>query len=133
MFCSIGGYFDRRAIESSGQGLLSQSVEVCMFGWETALANGSRSALKIQTHKMFLDTSFNSPSTVLSTVYQNFVEVAMKYYRYAKCMTEGNHPHSDLLIGECDGMPSKPREVGEGRKLTRDVDNGICRYHTRPG
>ena len=134
MLCSIGGYFDRRAIESPRQGLLPQSVEVCMFGWETALANGDRSALKIQTHKMFLDTSFNSPPTVLSTVYQNFVEAAMKYYRYAKCMVGRTHPHADLLIGECVERlttPSKPGEVGAGRKLTRDDD--ICRYHTRPG
>lgn len=56
-------------------------------------------ALKIQTHKMFLDTSFNSPGTVLSTIYQNFVEAAMKYYRYAKCMGGEKHPHLDLLIG----------------------------------
>ena len=106
MLCSIGRYFDCRAIESPRQGLLPQSVEVCMFGWKTALANGDRSALKIQTHKMFLDTSFNSPSTVLSTVYQNFVEAAMKYYRYAKCMAGRNHPHPDLLIGECEGTLS---------------------------
>ncbi|CAD6591538.1 MAG: hypothetical protein ASARMPREDX12_005212 [Alectoria sarmentosa] len=57
-------------------------------------------ALKIQMHKMFLDTSFNSPVTVLSTIYQNFVEVAMKYYRYAKCMQGGKHPHLDLLIAK---------------------------------
>lgn len=58
------------------------------------------SALKIQTHKMFLDTTFNSLSTVLSTIYQNFMESAMKYYRYAKCMGAGGmHPHASLLIG----------------------------------
>lgn len=58
------------------------------------------SAFKIQTHKMFLDTTFNSLNTVLSTIYQNFVESAMKYYRYAKCMAAGSmHPHASLLIG----------------------------------
>lgn len=58
------------------------------------------SAFKIQTHKMFLDTTFNSLGTVLSTIYQNFVESAMKYYRNAKCMAAGGmHPHASLLIG----------------------------------
>lgn len=48
---------------------------------------------------MFLDTTFNSLSTVLSTIYQNFVEAAMKYYRYAKCMPAKQQPHDSLLIG----------------------------------
>lgn len=60
------------------------------------------SAFKIQTHKMFLDTTFNSLNTVLTTIYQNFTESAMKYYRYAKCMAAGGvHPHASLLIGMC--------------------------------
>ncbi|KAK4695849.1 telomerase reverse transcriptase, partial [Lecanoromycetidae sp. Uapishka_2] len=54
-------------------------------------------AFKIQTHKMFLDTNFNSANTVLSTIYQNFAEAAMKYYRYAKCMQSAKQPHLDLL------------------------------------
>ena len=57
-------------------------------------------AFKIQSHKMFLDTNLNSPNTVLSTIYQNFTEVAMKYYRYAKSMPTCKHPSSDLLIGK---------------------------------
>ena len=65
-----------------------------------AATNSDYSAFKIQTHKMFLDTSFNSRLTVLSTIYQNFIEVAMKYCRYAKCMGGGKHPHSGLLIGK---------------------------------
>ena len=99
MLCSASGHLDRRAIESAGQGLLPQSVEVCTFGRPNVLADGNYSALKLQTHKMFFDTSFNSHLTVLSTINQNFVEAAMKYYRYAKCMGGAKHPHADLLIG----------------------------------
>lgn len=58
------------------------------------------SSFKIQTHKMFFDTHFNSIATVLSTIYKNFVESAMKYYRYAKCMAAGARPHASLLIGQ---------------------------------
>ena len=69
---------------------------------------------------MFLDTSFNSPLTVLSTIYRNFVEAGMKYYRYAKCMGGRKHPHSDLLLGESGHVPGRLAESGTGRKLTRD-------------
>ncbi|KAL8680445.1 MAG: hypothetical protein Q9186_003343 [Xanthomendoza sp. 1 TL-2023] len=55
-------------------------------------------AFKIQTHKMFLDTNFNSLSNAISNIYQNFVEAGMKYYRYVKSMRAGNQPHSALLI-----------------------------------
>ena len=57
-------------------------------------------------HKMFLDTDFNSTITVLATIYQNFLEAAMKYYRYAKCMGGGKYPHFDLLMGAYNRIPT---------------------------
>ncbi|KAL8771820.1 MAG: hypothetical protein Q9194_004766 [Teloschistes cf. exilis] len=62
------------------------------------------SAYKLQTHKMFLDTNFNSLQTVLSNVYQNFLEAAMKYYRYAKSMPRDKQPHTALLTGTIRSM-----------------------------
>ena len=59
-----------------------------------------RSAFKIQTHAMFLDTSLNSQSTVLSTIYQNLSETAMKYYRYAKAMGGQKRLPAPLLMRE---------------------------------
>ncbi|KAL8717849.1 MAG: hypothetical protein Q9181_008274 [Wetmoreana brouardii] len=56
------------------------------------------SAFKIQTNKMFLDTNFNSVSNVISNVYQNFLEAAMKYYRYVKSLPRDKQPHAALLI-----------------------------------
>lgn len=58
------------------------------------------SAFKIQTHQMFFDTGLNAPSTVLSTIYQNFAETAMKCYRYSKSMRYPHQPSADLIIGE---------------------------------
>lgn len=55
-------------------------------------------AFKIQTHVMFLDTTFNSQRTVLSTIYQNFMEAAMKFYRYAKCLPSARRPQPSLMI-----------------------------------
>ncbi|KAI4225667.1 MAG: hypothetical protein L6R36_003747 [Xanthoria steineri] len=57
------------------------------------------SAFKIQTHRMFLDTNFNSVSSVMSNIYQNFVEAGMKYYRYAKSLRCEQQPHTALMIG----------------------------------
>ncbi|KAL8950083.1 MAG: hypothetical protein Q9222_003867 [Ikaeria aurantiellina] len=55
-------------------------------------------AFKIQAHRMFLDTSFNSINNVMANIYQNFFEAAMKYYRYLKSMRPQKEPHSALLI-----------------------------------
>lgn len=48
---------------------------------------------------MFLDTNFNSVSSVMSNIYQNFVEAGMKYYRYAKSLRCEQQPHTALMIG----------------------------------
>ena len=49
---------------------------------------------------MFLDTELNSLATVLSTLYQNMLESAMKLYRYAKSMGREVRPPSSLLISK---------------------------------
>ena len=56
------------------------------------------SAFRIQTHRMFCDTTFNSLNTVLSTIYQNFLESAMKFYRYGRCISIVSTPKAVLLI-----------------------------------
>ena len=72
------------------------SLAVVMYcAW---LNIATTSAFKIQTHKLFLDTTFNSMHTVLSTIYQNFLEAAMKYYRYGRCMAKDSNPSATLLI-----------------------------------
>ena len=57
------------------------------------------SAFKIQAHKMFLDTNYNSVGNVLRNIYENFTECAMKYYRYMNSMQHTKQPHTSLLIG----------------------------------
>ena len=56
-------------------------------------------AFKLQTHRMLLDTNFNSTATVLTTLYENFIEAAMKFHRYTKSMEKQARPHVALLIG----------------------------------
>ncbi|KAI4267754.1 MAG: hypothetical protein LQ337_008202 [Flavoplaca oasis] len=64
-----------------------------------AFQRKAMSAFKIQTHRMFLDTNFNSVGRVMSNIYQNFVEAGMKYYRYAKSLRSDQQPHTSVLIG----------------------------------
>lgn len=44
--------------------------------------------------------------TVLSSIFKNFVEASMKYYRYAKCMAA--HPPVSLLISKSALVGSNP-------------------------
>ena len=61
-------------------------------------------AFKIQTHRMFLDTNLNSVLNVLGNVYQNFLEAAMKFYRYVLSMQQRSRPRSALLIDTIQSM-----------------------------
>ncbi|KAI9787925.1 MAG: hypothetical protein M1816_007325 [Peltula sp. TS41687] len=55
-------------------------------------------AFKIQAHAMFLDTNFNSTITVLTNIYENFIESAMKFYRYARSLPSAKQPRAAILI-----------------------------------
>lgn len=89
------------------------------------------SAFKNLTHKMFLDTTFNSLNTVLSTIYKNFLELAMKYYRYAKCMATSMYPHAGLLIGMMNWTGVLPEMLYDGRLPNHRLTS--VRYHTGCG
>lgn len=81
---------------------------------------------------MFLDTTFNSRKTVLSTIYQNFVEASMKYYRYARCMARNKEPHLDLLIGKAFISADTTLRGDLHRFLKRQLTmDPVCRYHRR--
>jgi hypothetical protein len=55
-------------------------------------------AFKIQAHAMFLDTSFNSLATVLTNIYESFVETATKMWTYIKCLPAQKRPGTKLVI-----------------------------------
>ena len=54
-------------------------------------------AFRVQTTAMLTDTAVNAPRTVLTTLYLNFVETAMKMHRYLKTC-EVQRPVADGLI-----------------------------------
>lgn len=49
---------------------------------------------------MFLDTTFNSTIRVLTNIYENFIESAMRFYRYAKCLPASKQPRVTILISK---------------------------------
>jgi hypothetical protein len=53
---------------------------------------------KLQSHAMYLDTSYNSSTTVLTNIYTSFLETATKMWTYAKCLPAGKQPGTNLLI-----------------------------------
>ncbi|KAH8199578.1 hypothetical protein TruAng_006275 [Truncatella angustata] len=54
-------------------------------------------AFKIQSHLMYLDTSFNSASTMLSNLYSAFVETATKTWAYVRCLPPPKRPAAGLV------------------------------------
>jgi len=61
------------------------------------LTNHVTDSFKNQSHAMYLDTSFNSTSTVISNIHSAFTETATKMWTYAKCLPPGKQPGTKLL------------------------------------
>ena len=55
-------------------------------------------SFKLQSHAMYLDTSYNSTTTVITNIYTSFLETATKMWTYAKCLPGGKQPGTNLLI-----------------------------------
>ncbi|KAE9381041.1 hypothetical protein N431DRAFT_322744 [Stipitochalara longipes BDJ] len=47
---------------------------------------------------MYLDTTYNSTTTVLTNIYTAFLETATKMWTYARCLPPGKQPGTKLLI-----------------------------------
>jgi telomerase reverse transcriptase len=56
------------------------------------------SSFRLQTHSMFLDTEHNNLRTVLLGIYSNFVETAIKMYRYIKSLMPRLRPSQELVL-----------------------------------
>jgi hypothetical protein len=58
----------------------------------------TKDSFKLQSHAMYLDTSYNSTTTVLTNIYTSFLETATKMWTYARCLPVGKQPGTKLLI-----------------------------------
>ncbi|OKL61688.1 hypothetical protein UA08_02399 [Talaromyces atroroseus] len=55
-------------------------------------------SFRLQTHSMFLDTEHNNLRTALLGIYSNFVETAIKMYRYIKSLLPRLRPSQELVL-----------------------------------
>lgn len=88
----------------------------------------SSSSLKIQLHAMFIDTSFNNIKTVLSNLYQCFVESARKCYHYIKSLPKKKYPRVQLLISKLATRKASRRfskKISNIVRMTETVDDLI--------
>lgn len=92
----------------------------------TRIGADKSSTLKIQLHTMILDTSFNSIKTVLSNLYQCFVESARKCYHYTKCLAKKKYSRVRLLISKSGTKSSR----SSSRCLTVAYRDGGRSYRT---
>ena len=109
---------DCRCLQSPGTSVPSKGFKVNSTLSEQPHETNIHSALKVQTMAMLTDTSYNSPNTVLLTIYLNFMECAMKFYRYCKLLKHTQRPKSPLLIRKYD--PFSMRRSSFQRKGNRE-------------
>ncbi|KAI9664915.1 MAG: hypothetical protein M1821_006363 [Bathelium mastoideum] len=93
-------------------------------------------ALKIQMHEMYLDSSFNSLSTVLSNLYHNYAETAQKCFAYIKSLPAQKRPSLSVLIRtikdvialSCALMSRRGRRTGQWTQYQCAVSQRSARW-----
>ena len=75
---------------------------------------------------MFLDTSFNSLSTVLSNVYTAFNETALKMWTYARCLPTGKQPGAKLVIRTVEDVIALAFVLMKGKGKNRRNEGYQC-------
>lgn len=64
----------------------------------SCIADGCRSALKLQMHAMLLSTTYNRLETVLSNLAHSFEEVAQKSYHYIRSLPPVKQPPDKMIL-----------------------------------
>jgi telomerase reverse transcriptase len=77
-------------------------------------------SFRLQTHAMFLDTQHNTLKVALSGIYTNFIETAIKMYRYFKSLRPHSRPSPELVMGTVrDLIQFATNLVQSKRRLTK--------------
>ena len=83
-------------------------------------------SFKIQTHAMYLDTSFNKLSTVLLNLYENFVESARKTYHYIRTLPPAKRPTVSLLKKTFDDLVDLAFVLMKSKKKNLRLEGYQC-------
>ena len=93
-------------------------------------------ALKLQMHGMFLDSSYNAITTVLSNLHEAYTETALKCFAYIKSLPAPKRPSSELLIKTIEDvislsfsmMSKRGRRTGQWAQYKCEVSKRSARW-----
>ena len=83
-------------------------------------------SLKIQMTAMLLDTKLSSRYCVSSNLYQNFMEVAMKMYRYIRALPKHRRPGETMVIETWKDLVNLAVKMTRGKRGTKTIDEYEC-------
>jgi hypothetical protein len=89
------------------------------------------SALKIQLHGMFFDTSFNSLDTVLSNLFIAFKDAALRCFSYMKSLSAASQPSFETLKSEKNPTFLSKAILGRSmdKHVLKELDNLTVSMH----
>jgi hypothetical protein len=83
-------------------------------------------SFKHQSHAMYLDTSHNTTSTVLTNIYTSFLETATKMWTYARCLPVGKQPGTTLLIKTITALIEMPYALVKSKGRNKRNEGYQC-------
>jgi telomerase reverse transcriptase len=83
-------------------------------------------SLKIQMTAMLLDTNLSSRSRVASNLYQNFMEAAMKMYRYVRSLPKARRPSETMIMETWKDLVDLAVNMTQGKRSSSVIDMYEC-------
>jgi telomerase reverse transcriptase len=83
-------------------------------------------SLKIQMTAMLLDTDLSTRYCVSSNLYENFMEVAMKMYRYIRGLPKTKRPRESMVIEVWKDLVNLAVKMTHGKRSTKTIDEYEC-------
>jgi telomerase reverse transcriptase len=83
-------------------------------------------SLKIQMTAMLLDTDLSTRYCVSSNLYENFMEVAMKMYRYIRGLPKIRRPRESMVIETWRDLVSLAVKLTRGKRSSKTIDAYEC-------
>jgi telomerase reverse transcriptase len=83
-------------------------------------------SLKIQMIAMLLDTKLSNTRVVCSNLYQNFMEAAMKMYRYIRGLPKSKRPSEVMIVETWKDLVNLAVKMTRGKRSTKTIDEYEC-------
>lgn len=83
-------------------------------------------SLKLQMTAMLLDTNLNGLHCVSANLYQNFMESAMKMYRYVRGLPKHKRPCEAMIIATWKDLINLAVKMTRGKRSSKTIDEYEC-------